>query len=115
MDCVYETMASESQPYNYDPNKFLNITQNPDGTVTRHASFPSSPAEPELSTDSGQLTLSKDIPLNPTTTTFLRLYRHVSPPTRKLPIIVYFHPGGFVFVSATSTPTHVVTPQFPAI
>ncbi|KAL7592923.1 hypothetical protein Lser_V15G31705 [Lactuca serriola] len=111
---LFTTMTSEYQSSNAsDPYKHLNVTLNPDGTLTRHISFPSSPAEPQLTTDS-QLTLSKDIPLNPTTATFLRLYRPVSPPTQKLPIIIYFHPGGFVVVSATARPMHLICSEISA-
>ncbi|PWA39029.1 Alpha/beta hydrolase fold-3 [Artemisia annua] len=69
-----------------DPNRFFRITQNADGSVTRLTSLPSLPATPRLTTDS-QLTLSKDIPLNATNKTFMRLFRPVSMPqtsTRKL-------------------------------
>ncbi|XP_071717847.1 probable carboxylesterase 8 [Rutidosis leptorrhynchoides] len=89
---------------NLDPYKFLKIKHNPDGSLTRFAPLPSAQATPQLTTDS-QLTLSKDIPLNPTNSTFLRLFRPVSPATnRKLPIIIYFHGGGFILFSATSDP-----------
>ncbi|KAI3495003.1 hypothetical protein L1887_37102 [Cichorium endivia] len=111
-------MASQSQSSNSDPYKFLNITQNPDGILTRHTSYPSLPAQPQLTTDS-QLTLSKDISLNPTSSTFLRLYRPISPPTQKLPIIIYFHGGGFIFVSAATAPIHLtcndISAQSPAL
>ncbi|KAI3711336.1 hypothetical protein L2E82_41344 [Cichorium intybus] len=93
---------------NSDPYNFLKITQNPDGSLTRLAPIPSLPATPQLTTDS-QITLSKDIPLNTTNATFLRLFRPVSPPTTttgKLPIIIYFHGGGFILFSATSFPFH---------
>ncbi|KAI3681668.1 hypothetical protein L6452_36470 [Arctium lappa] len=89
-----------------DPYKFLNITLNSDGSLTRPDFYPPTPPTPQLTTDS-QLTLSKDIPLNPTTATFLRLFRPVSPPNRKLPIIVYFHGGGFIFLTATALPLHL--------
>ncbi|KAL4562773.1 hypothetical protein LXL04_026803 [Taraxacum kok-saghyz] len=107
-------MALEYQSSNAsDPYKHLNITPNPDGTLTRHVSFPTLSAEPKLTTDN-QITLSKDIPLNPTTATFLRIYRPVSPPSKKLPIIIYFHPGGFVVMSATSGPIHVICSEMAA-
>ncbi|CAI9261392.1 unnamed protein product [Lactuca saligna] len=104
-----------------DPYKFLKITQNPDGSLTRLAPLPSSPATPQLTADS-QLALSKDIPLNTSNTTFIRLFRPVSPPTTitgKLPIIIYFHGGGFILFSATSFPFHnscaAISAQSPAI
>ena len=91
-----------------DTNKFFRLTRNPDGSVTRLSKIPSLPATPLRTTES-QLTLSKDIPLNPTNKTFLRLFFPVSPPKNtnaKLPIIIYFHGGGFVFYSATSFTFH---------
>ncbi|KAL4562769.1 hypothetical protein LXL04_026799 [Taraxacum kok-saghyz] len=101
-----------------DPYNFLKIKQNPDGSLTRLAPIPVVPATPELTTDS-QLILSKDVPLN---TTFLRLFRPASPSettTEKLPIIVYFHGGGFIFFSAASFPFHnscaAISAQSPAI
>ncbi|KAM0072406.1 putative carboxylesterase [Helianthus debilis subsp. tardiflorus] len=98
-------MASQFQPSNSDPFKIQNVILNSNGSLNR-PTIPSSPATPELTGDS-QLTLSKDIPLNPTTATFLRLYRPVSPSTQKLPIIIYFHGGGFIYASATSTSIHL--------
>ncbi|KAJ0582331.1 putative carboxylesterase [Helianthus annuus] len=105
-----------------DPYDFLKITQNPDGSLTRNRPLPSLPATPELTPDS-QPALSKDIQLNSTNATFLRLYRPISPPTtttgKKLPIIIYFHGGGFIVFSATSLPFHhscgVVSAQSPTL
>nr|GFB74339.1 probable carboxylesterase 8 [Tanacetum cinerariifolium] len=87
--------AATLEPSNIDPYRFLKITMNSDGSLTRSNSFPSSQATPQLTTDS-QLTLSKDIPLNANNNTFLRLYRPVLPPTGQVPIIIYFHGGGFI-------------------
>ncbi|XP_075519199.1 putative carboxylesterase 8 [Primulina tabacum] len=98
------TMSSEQQtaptlPSMKDAYKFLNLVPNPDGTLTR-PDIPSVPTYPDQ-------TLYRDIPLNPTNATFIRLYRpSTAPPNSKLPIVVYFHGGGFVIVSATSSVIH---------
>ncbi|GKC75240.1 probable carboxylesterase 8 [Tanacetum coccineum] len=100
-------MASQTQPTNLDPYKLLNITLNSDGSLTRPTTLiPVTLLNPQLTTDS-QLSLFKDIPLNITTGTFLRLYRPVSPPAQKIPIIIYFHGGGFILVSATTSFIHL--------
>ncbi|KAI3711335.1 hypothetical protein L2E82_41343 [Cichorium intybus] len=93
---------------NSDPYEHLKLKQNPDGSLTRLAPIPTVSATPQLTSDT-QLALSTDIPLNTTNGTFLRLFRPVSPPTTtvgNLPIIIYFHGGGFILFSATSLPFH---------
>ncbi|KAL0862279.1 hypothetical protein Bca101_041397 [Brassica carinata] len=94
-------LSMEAPPPSSDPYKFLNITLNSDGSLTRHRDFPKLPP-----TDH-----SKDIPLNPTNKTFIRLFkpRNIPPPeesSTKLPILVYFHGGGFILYSAASAPFH---------
>ncbi|KAE8665846.1 putative carboxylesterase 8 [Hibiscus syriacus] len=108
-----------------DPYKLLGIVQNPDGSLTRQAHFPSVPATEETCTESNtsQLALFKDIPLNPQSKTFIRLYRPPSPPPtsidNKLPLLINFHGGGFILLSATSRRFHdeccVKTAMIPAI
>ncbi|XP_057453025.1 probable carboxylesterase 8, partial [Lotus japonicus] len=82
-----------------DPYDFLHIELNKDGSLTRHVhhivpSVPPSPtAIPKIPT------LSKDIPVNSTTGTSLRLFLPNPPPNPtdpKLPLIIYFHGGGFI-------------------
>ncbi|KAI4367934.1 hypothetical protein MLD38_016557 [Melastoma candidum] len=88
-----------------DAYKFLKLSPNPDGSVTRLASPPTSPACPDpISPDSVR---SKDVPLDPAKGTFIRIFLPPGTPSdAKLPIIVYFHGGGFVLFSATSTMFH---------
>ncbi|CAL5404924.1 unnamed protein product [Camellia sinensis] len=87
----------------------LSIISNPDGTYTRSIQFPSTPPTPDHNTPSP--VLSKDLPLNPKSQTWLRIYLpkqalHEPPSIPNLPLIVYFHGGGFVFLSAASTINH---------
>ncbi|THU51643.1 hypothetical protein C4D60_Mb06t33180 [Musa balbisiana] len=82
---------------------FLQIVEHPDGTVTR----PVSPLAPPSGEQSDAPVISKDVPLNPTNNTWLRIYRpNPLPPTRKLPVVIYFHGGGFVIFSAASAFYH---------
>lgn len=83
-----------------DPYKFLNITLNPDGSITRHTVPPTTAAN---ATDPSSAVWTKDTPLNPDKKTWIRLYLPRNLPAggeKKLPVIVYFHGGGFVFLSA---------------
>ncbi|KAK1364465.1 Alpha/beta hydrolase-3 [Heracleum sosnowskyi] len=94
-----------------EPYKFLKIVLNPDGSLTRDEEFPRVPPTPELASESAnsqsqkQQALSKDIPLNTTNQTFLRLFRPLNP-TNKLPVIIDFHGGGFVILSSILAPFH---------
>lgn len=94
-----------------EPYKFLKVVLNPDGSLTRNEEFPCVPPTPELASESAnspsqkQLALSKDIPLNTTNQTFIRLFRPLNH-TNKLPIIIDFHGGGFILFSANFAPFH---------
>ncbi|KAL2892348.1 putative carboxylesterase 8 [Bienertia sinuspersici] len=91
-----------------DPYKFLKISPNPDGSITRLTPTILVPPteqqqEQENNTETQNLAVfSKDIPLNSTKKTFLRIFKPaiVKSSDGKLPVIIYFHGGGFVFYSA---------------
>jgi acetyl esterase/lipase len=86
--------SSESQP----------IIINHDGSVTRIMKIPNT----EPTQDPNNIVLTKDVPLNPINKTFIRLFlpRIALHNSRKLPLIVYYHGGGFIFFSASSTVNH---------
>ena len=95
-------------PSSMDAYKSLGLVPNPDGSLTRSSPFPSVPATDETTaaTDTA-VAFSKDVPLNPANNTFLRIYRpSLLPPNTKLPVILYFHGGGFVLFSVSNLPFH---------
>ncbi|KAK1364466.1 putative carboxylesterase 8 [Heracleum sosnowskyi] len=90
--------------------KYLQAVPNPDGSLTRSDFLPTVPPTPQLidsdSPSKKQLALSKDIPLDNSNISFLRLFRPTKHTDDKLPIIIDFHGGGFVVCSAASAPFH---------
>ncbi|KAJ6800326.1 putative carboxylesterase 8 [Iris pallida] len=75
---------------------FLQIIENPDGSVRR----PVVPLVPPTGTGPSPKVLAKDVPLDAANGTWLRLYLpNPPPPETKLPVILYFHGGGFVVFS----------------
>ncbi|GLT84103.1 hypothetical protein SLE2022_023540 [Rubroshorea leprosula] len=99
------------QPLVIDPFKLLHLTLNPDGTLTRN---PAVYLTVEATPDPNHPTpvLSKDIPINPSKNTRARIYLprqaldFLSPPATKLPLIVYYHGGGFILSSVDSIYCH---------
>lgn len=96
-------------------NDYLKMVNNPDGSVTRLVNLPSTAASPDHPPDDDGLhVLSKDISVNPDKNIWVRIFLPCkaldhSPPgggTRKLPLIVYFHGGGFVICSAATAVFH---------
>ncbi|KAI9078183.1 hypothetical protein K1719_039797 [Acacia pycnantha] len=92
-----------------DPYKFLHITLNPNGTITRLEKYPETPATPDP--NSHLPVLSKDLTINPSRSTWARIYiphqaLNSSSSFTKLPIIVFYHGGGFIFYAANSTYFH---------
>ncbi|KAJ0964231.1 hypothetical protein J5N97_029353 [Dioscorea zingiberensis] len=91
--------AEKTQPKS--ASLFLQIVEHLDGTISRPI-VPISPPEsgPECPV------VSKDLTLNAIHGTSLRLYCPNPPPSHKLPIIVFFHGGGFVVFNASSVFYH---------
>ncbi|KAJ9679182.1 hypothetical protein PVL29_021189 [Vitis rotundifolia] len=94
-------------------NDYLKMVNNPDGSVTRPITLPTTAASPDHT--SRIPVLSKDVSINPDKNIWVRIFlpreaRDTSPPAagaaRKLPLIVYFHGGGFVICSAADTVFH---------
>ncbi|KAF1879146.1 hypothetical protein Lal_00047818 [Lupinus albus] len=85
-----------------DPYKALNIILNPDGTLTRVKIPPQNPP----SSDPNLPVLSKDIPINRSKHTWSRIFLPHTQLHHKLPLIVFYHGGGFILYSASSTYFH---------
>ncbi|PKU88024.1 probable carboxylesterase 8 [Dendrobium catenatum] len=88
------------------PNLFLQFTENPDGTITR----PFVPQIPPSDLIDRADVRSRDIPLNSSLKTSLRLYVPSSS-LQKLPIILFFHGGGFILFNSSSAPYHFFCEQ----
>ncbi|KAK6230931.1 hypothetical protein QUC31_002449 [Theobroma cacao] len=94
-----------------DPFKRLQITLNPDGTLTRLNIFGRTPAKPE-SSDNSTAVLCRDIPINYSNNTWARIFLpkqaldHSSTSAKKLPVLVHFHGGGFILFSPDETMSH---------
>lgn len=87
----------------FDPYDHLRISRNPDGSITRSKKFPTVDATPEPIP--GKQIVSKDVIINPETKVWARVYRPTKLPSNdnavaRLPIVFYFHGGGFIFLTA---------------
>ncbi|CAL5343689.1 unnamed protein product [Camellia sinensis] len=100
--------SSSSDSMNDKLSRYLPISLNPDGSITRFPEIPTTPASPDPNSPSP--VLSKDIPLYPHNQTFLRLFlpRHSlrRSAAAKSPLIVYVHGGGFILSSAANPSYH---------
>ncbi|XP_047340329.1 probable carboxylesterase 9 [Impatiens glandulifera] len=101
----------------------LKILPNPDGTITRLIKLPEAPATADVQTP-GQSAISKDVILNDQTKTWARVYLPVKLPSNdqsvaKLPIVIYFHGGGWIDFSSNSAIIHHtcnnLTAEIPAL
>ncbi|KAL6644738.1 hypothetical protein ACP70R_016346 [Stipagrostis hirtigluma subsp. patula] len=102
-----------------DPYKYLKIRFNPDGSLARYGEAPLLPAAPagepvEVAAEAESeparriVVHSNDAPLNDATGTSLRLFvpSEAAARGRRLPLILYFHGGGYVLFRAASEPFH---------
>ncbi|KAJ6410758.1 hypothetical protein OIU84_007499 [Salix udensis] len=102
--------TSPSNPTITDPYHHLQIIPNPDGTITRDPNrFPNSSPSPDSTNPTP--VLSKDMIINRSKKTWVRMFLPSqtivdSSSTNKLPLVVYFHGGGFINCSASSTVFH---------
>ncbi|KAI3762428.1 hypothetical protein L1987_52858 [Smallanthus sonchifolius] len=87
------------------------ILLNPDGSYTRLISYPCSLPTPDP--DSNTVALSKDLTINATTKTSVRIHipKQTLTTVEKLPLIVYYHGGGFILTTAATTVTHDLCDQ----
>nr|AFK42471.1 unknown [Medicago truncatula] len=105
-----------------DPYEFLKIKLNSDGSLTRNYIVPTVPSSSDPTNSPLQPALSKDIPINAAAKTSIRLFLPNPPPSSsaaKLPIILYFHGGGFILYHPSSLifhhPCSTLAAQIPAI
>ncbi|KAI3444646.1 hypothetical protein Pfo_001311 [Paulownia fortunei] len=95
----------------FDPYEHVSVSLNPDGSLTRYVKLPTSAATGESHQNAGQAVLSKDVTLNAEKKTWMRIYRPTRLPSNdksvaRLPIIFYFHPGGWIQMSIAETIIH---------
>ncbi|KAL3499885.1 hypothetical protein ACH5RR_038978 [Cinchona calisaya] len=88
---------------NVDPYGYMGMTKNPDGSITR---LPHPPGTPPSSDHSNPFHLTKDLDINQSKGTWARIFvpkeAFDSSFAQKLPLIIYFHGGGFVLCSVNS-------------
>ncbi|CAL0333227.1 unnamed protein product [Lupinus luteus] len=102
--------SSQSKPL--DPYEYLKIVPGPDGILTCTIEYIKTPptSDPNLPIP----VLSKDVTVNESNKTWSRLFLprravlsdHGSSSNHKLPIIVFFHSGGFICASADTNILH---------
>lgn len=102
-----ESSSSSNQHSTIDPYKFLNVKINSNGSLTRYDIVPTlAPSTDPNKTDSIEA-FSKDITLKTSAKISIRLFiPHTPPSPGKLPIILYFHGGGFIFYHPSSLIFH---------
>ncbi|KAF3442272.1 hypothetical protein FNV43_RR16188 [Rhamnella rubrinervis] len=106
----------------FDASTHLSIIRNGNGNLTHLISLPTTEANPDAAP--GDPVVSKDVTLNVETNTWVRIYRPTKLPSNdnaiaRLPIIIYFHHGGWILFSASDSATHLncsqIASEIPAI
>ncbi|XP_071686341.1 probable carboxylesterase 9 [Rutidosis leptorrhynchoides] len=95
----------------FDPYEHLKIIKNEDGTITRLIEFPQTPPTNEGDVLPGQTVVSKDVTLDTTKNTWMRIFRPTKIPSNdnkiaKLPLVVYFHGGTFISFKVSDATNH---------
>lgn len=108
-----------------DPYEHLHVSLNPDGSLTRHLDLPTSAATGESpQSPTGHAALSKDVTLNADKKTWMRVYLPAKLPSNdnsvaRLPIIFFFHGGGWIQISTADAAVHennnLISAEVPAI
>ncbi|KAF8379366.1 hypothetical protein HHK36_028800 [Tetracentron sinense] len=112
LQSIHRNMTDQTPSANstINPYEYLQIVRNSDGTLTRLLPIPSTAATGNNGDQSP--VISQDFPLNPNTNTWIRIFRPGQVPdsssssSSKLPLIIYFHGGGFILCSADSVMFH---------
>ncbi|OIW20647.1 hypothetical protein TanjilG_18585 [Lupinus angustifolius] len=106
----------------FDPYSHLGVSLNPDGTLTRTIHCPVT--EANLEPSPGIPTVSKDLTLDQEKKTWLRIFRPTKLPSNdntvaRLPILIYFHTGGWAIHDPSDFPIHAkcsqISSDIPAI
>ncbi|KAF7825977.1 putative carboxylesterase 8 [Senna tora] len=100
---------SSSATSSIDPYEFLQIKPNPDGSLTRLRPIPTVDPTPTAHSNAPPpIALSKDLPLNSAAKTSVRVFLpHPLPPSpSKLPVLIYYHGGGFIYYHPSSSGFH---------
>ncbi|KAI9078197.1 hypothetical protein K1719_039811 [Acacia pycnantha] len=97
----------EEEDQSLDPYKHLKLVCNHDGTITRLRVDPPTSPDPSLPIS----VLTKDIMISPEFNVYVRIFLprkalDNSSPKLLLPLILYFHGGGFILFSAASSMFH---------
>ncbi|XP_042510856.1 probable carboxylesterase 8 [Macadamia integrifolia] len=114
----FSIMAEQSMAVSsVDPSEQFIILRKPDGTIT--LKYPA-PEIPPTGDDIDADVFTKDVPLNEAKGTSVRIYRpRNATKGSKLPLIIFYHGGGFILFSVASLPYNEqcirMAREFPAI